>query len=229
MSALRKLALLLILLAPLAARAQDLLPNGGLEDWADATAVQESTRRENGVPDLKLDTAAQWPRWWAFGWQAQERGAQCTGEIARDETVRHGGKYSVRMTNRSASDITLLYYRPEVWIGHPDRLPIKPNMRYLLRWWVKGQDVETGAGTALMLGFFLSQPPGGPEYRTNFGETGNLPRGTFDWQPRQVTFVTGPEAKWLGFSLQLRGCKGTAWYDDAELIEDLPVTPVDVY
>ena len=81
-----------------------------------------------------------------------------------------------------------------------------------------------------MLGFYpLAAPPAARSTASTSARPATSPAAPFDWQPRQVTFVTGPEAKWLGFSLQLRGCKGTAWYDDAELLEDLPVTPVDVY
>ena len=229
--------LLLLLLLPTLAHAQpapppatvSVLPNGDLSDWADLSAVQPGALRENHIADLKFDTGGQWPRFWDFAWEGQERGAVCSGEVARDETVTHGGKDSVRLTNHSNADITLLAYRPEVWIGQPGRLPIKPNMRYVLRWWVKGKDIPENAGTALMLGSFGAQPPGGPERRVNVGEPVSPPHGTFDWQQREVRFVTTPDAKWFSFTLQLRDCTGTCWYADAELIEDIPVTPVPTY
>ena len=69
----------------------------------------------------------------------------------------------------------------------------------------------------------------GQTYRTFSSENWPLPQGTFDWQQRQLTFITDSYARSVMFSLQLRWATGTIWYDDMEL-EDLgPVVPVDTY
>ena len=55
------------------------------------------------------------------------------------------------------------------------------------------------------------------------------PVGTFDWQPRQLVFITDPYARWAGFTFQLRWATGTVWYDDVELVDLGPVVHVETY
>ena len=69
----------------------------------------------------------------------------------------------------------------------------------------------------------------GHTYRTFASEGSSLPRGTFDWQQRQLTFVTDAHVRSAIFSFQLRWATGIVWYDNVEL-EDLgPVVPVDTF
>ena len=69
----------------------------------------------------------------------------------------------------------------------------------------------------------------GRTYQTFAGEGSPLPRGTFPWQQRQLTFITDAYARSAIFSFQLRWATGIVWYDDVE-IEDLgPVVPVDTF
>jgi hypothetical protein len=56
-----------------------------------------------------------------------------------------------------------------------------------------------------------------------------LPKGTFDWQRRQLVFITDAYARSISFTLQLRWTTGTVWYDDVELVDLGPVVNVDTY
>lgn len=105
---------------------------------------------------------------------------------------------------------------------------ILPNRRYVVRWWVKGARVENAdAGPILMMNVVSAKQ--GQTYRTFASEGSPLPRGTFDWQQRQLIFITDAYARSIAFSFQLRWATGVVWYDDVEL-EDLgPVVPVDTF
>ena len=124
-------------------------------------------------------------------------------------------------------DITVLQYSSEQ-ADAAGRPAIRPNRRYAVRWWVKGDRVENAdAGPILMLNVVSTRQ--GRTYRTFAAENMPLPRGTFDWQQRRLTFITDADARSAAFSFQLRWATGVVWYDDVE-IEDLgPVTPVDTY
>lgn len=208
-----------------AAFAQDLIENGGFENWAPLDANRARGDRQNLVlipPNLG-------PAGWIPIHERTKAPGQ-TATIAMDEQVKHGGARSVRIENRDMRDVTLVMYSTEPFAKRPDDpRNIRPNRRYRMRWWVKGENVrEDGTGPILMM-FVTSEKDGKPG-RANASEPGgSLPEGTFDWQQRQFVFITDENAKWAAFTLQLRWTTGTIWYDDVELIDAGPVVQVKTY
>lgn len=127
------------------------------------------------------------------------------------------------MENGDPRDITVLQYSTE-----RSTPTIIPNRRYAIRWWVKGEQVVNGdAGPILMMNVIRTKE--GQTYRTFSAESRPLPEGTFDWQQRQLTFITDAYAQSAMFSFQLRWATGTIWYDDVELEDLVPVVPLDTY
>jgi len=120
-------------------------------------------------------------------------------------------------------------YSTERFAARPDDPHnIHPNRRYALRWWVRGRDIDpAGTGPILMMDIYSAK--GGKTYRTFVSEETPLPKGTFDWQRRELVFITDAYARSISFTLQLRWTTGTAWYDDVELVDLGPVVNVDTY
>jgi hypothetical protein len=206
-----------------AAKPGALVLNGGFEHWS---PLSPERQREAMVKNVVLAADHLAPDGWIPG---RELGKQekLTGKIFPDKVVKHSGQFSARLENADPRDITVLEYSTEraAARGEP---AILPNRRYAVRWWVKGQGVENAdAGPILMMNVISAQH--GQTYRTFAAESWPLPRGTFDWQRRQLTFITDAHARSVAFSFQLRWATGVIWYDDVEL-EDLgPVVPVETY
>ena len=192
-----------------------IVENGGFEVWR---ALSPDIARQDGVKSVQLDPPGLAPAGWIPGREAY-KDQRPTATMVRDETVRHGGRCSVRIENRDMRDIAYVLYSTEPFAGKPgDPRNIRPNRRYVLRWWVKGQDVDAaGTGPILMM-HVLSMLDGKPR-RDDTYEQSPLPKGTFDWQAREHRFVTGPAARWIVLTLQLRWTTGTVWYDDVELVD----------
>jgi len=208
-----------------AAARPNLLANGGFEEWGtlDAnTAQREDVRNVDLVP----------PGTAPVGWipsRELTRDQTRTATITMDEETKHSGARSVRIDNRDMKDIALVQYSTERYAADPDDPHnLRPNRRYKVRWWVKGENVEPSGTGPIMMMFYQSQKDG--EWsRTNAYERDPRPNGTFDWEQRQFTFVTDEHAKWGAFTFQLRWTTGTLWYDDVELVDLGPVVHVETY
>ena len=199
--------------------------NGGFEVWE---PLDPRTAGMDGVKCLKLMPESQRPKAWTpFTEDTRER--HMTGTVAMDEGVRRSGQRSVRIENGLMTDICGVSYSTEQFIGNPDDpRNIKPNRYYLLSWWVKGENVKAGTGPIMM----MCQMGGKDDKlkRADSYEIGvPLPLGTFDWQRRQFTFITGDDVRWAAFSFQLRWATGTIWYDDITLLDAGPVVKVETY
>jgi len=203
----------------------NLILNGGFEEW---TALAPNVVRRETVKNLRLAPPDLAPTGWV---PAREvvRGQGPTAVLARDDKVKHSGAYSVRIENRAMRDITYVFYSTHGFAKRRhDARNIRPNRRYLLRWWVKGKDIAPSGTGPLMMMFYMSRRQG-KWYRTNAHERMPVPKGTFDWRQTHFVFVTGPRARWATFTFQLRWTTGTVWYDDVELIDRGPVVPVETY
>jgi len=204
----------------------NMIVNGGFEQWAPLdsnTAKREDVGRVNLVP----------PGLAPVGWlpvRELVKGQARTGTLAMDEKVRHSGARSVRIENGDMRDITYVMYSTERFAGRPDDPHnIRPNRRYLVRWWVKGENIAPdGRGPILMMHCLSVKD--GKSYRTDSSEPGDtLPKGTGDWQRREFAFITDEYAKWATFTFQLRWTTGTVWYDDVEMFDSGPVVHVKTY
>jgi hypothetical protein len=199
----------------------NLLVNGGFEGWQalDANSVQRPQ-----VRNVQLTPAGQSPLGWTPG-REPSKNTQPTGTIALDEQVHHGGRRSVRLENRDMRDITYVQYSTEQGdAAHR----LQPNRRYALRWWVKAEQVDA-RGTGPMMMMYTVSAHAGKTWRTNEAEPSPLPKGTFDWQRRELVFVTDAHTQFAVFNLQLRWATGTAWYDDIELVDLGPAVQVETY
>ena len=237
---------LAFLFVALAAHAQEngspsanMVENGGFEEWGPLdpnAAKREDVSRVNLIP----------PGFAPAGWLPVRefvKGQGRTGTMAMDEKVRHSGARSVRIENGDMRDITYVLYSTERFAGRPDATlrssaslrstsdphNIRPNRRYLVRWWVKGENIAPdGTGPILMMHYMSVKD--GKSYRTDASEAGDtLPKGSFDWQHREFTFITDEYAKWAAFTLQLRWTTGAVWYDDVEMFDTGPVVLVKTY
>jgi hypothetical protein len=141
----------------------NLILNGGFERWA---ALAPSVASRETVKNLRLVPPDLAPTGWS---PAREvvRGQGPTAVVARDDKVKHSGSYSVRIENRAMRDITYVSYSTEGSAKRPgDPRNIRPNRRYLLRWWVRGQKVEPSGAGPLMMMYYMSRKQG-QWYRTN--------------------------------------------------------------
>ena len=208
-----------------AASPRNLLENGGFETWH---PLDPNLIRQVKAAGLRLEPAGLAPAGY-LPWREAYNDQQPTAALALDEKIRHGGKRSVRIENRDMRDITLVRYSTERFAARPDDPHnIRPNRRYALRWWVSGRDIDpAGTGPILMMDVYSATK--GKTYRTFVSEETTLPKGTFDWQRRQLVFITDAYARSISFTLQLRWTTGTVWYDDVELVDLGPVVNVDTY
>ncbi len=204
----------------------NLLANGGFEEWAALTP--EAAQRDD-VRNVDLLPPGQAPRDWLPLRELARDHTAHTGSIALDEAIAHSGRRSVRLENRDRRDISVVLTSTEALASQPDAPGnIRPNRRYRVRWWVRGENVDAdGAGPILML-YVMSQPDGQWQ-RRDAAEHGPLPHGSFDWQRREFVFITDQAARWLCINLQLRWTTGRIWYDDVELLDLGPVVAVPTY
>ncbi len=154
--------------------------NGGFEEWGSGNS----------------------PASWTWGVSG---GAAAS--LARDEEVRHGGRYSVRLSSQSE-------YGAHVYGGLSQRIGgLKPRTRYCIRVWTKGASVGVcwlGGGV-------------GWETRAIF------PEGTFDWQVVECAFETGADETAWDFRLNVDSITEALWIDDVtiEEVKGIPGVVVD--
>ena len=203
----------------------NLLENGGFETWS---KLDPNTARQPEIAGLRLEPAGSAPT----GWQPCRetfKDQQPTAALALDEKVKHSGQRSVRIENRDMRDITYVRCSTERFAAHPeDPRNVRPNRRYAIRWWVRGREIDS-AGTGPILMMQVHSTNRGKAYGTPASEETSLPKGSFDWQPREFVFITDPYARWISFTLQLRWTTGTVWYDDVELVDLGAVVNVETY
>ena len=204
---------------------KDLLENGGFETWG---KLDPNAARQAETAALRLEPADSAPAGWV-PCRESYKDQQPTATLALDETVKHSGKRSVRIENRDMRDITYVRYSTERFAARrEDPHNLRPNRRYAIRWWVRGQEIDpAGTGPILMMHIYSTKE--GKTYGTPAAEETERPKGTFDWQPREFVFITDPYARWITFTLQLRWTTGTVWYDDVELVDLGPVVNVETY
>ncbi len=124
---------------------------------------------------------------------------------ARSDTVAHSGGKSV-MT-------TVLEGASPSWVQFGRTFTVQPGSRYVMRCWVKGENIE---GSQYGAGFYAHIGPSGNVGRDPKNEWGNV--GTFDWKQIEMTGVVPDDANTMNFGTVMHATKGTAWFDDVELL-----------
>ncbi len=124
---------------------------------------------------------------------------------ARSDTVAHSGGKSV-MT-------TVLEGASPSWVQFGRTFTVQPGSRYVMRCWVKGENIE---GSQYGAGFYAHIGPSGNVGRDPKNEWGNV--GTFNWKQIEMTGVVPDDANTMNFGTVMHATKGTAWFDDVELL-----------
>jgi hypothetical protein len=208
-----------------AAAGQGIIENGGFEVWR---ALSPAWAAQEGVKSLRLVPPGFAPAAWLPLREAYKN-QQPTATVAMDEKVKHSGRRSLRIENRDMRDISYVQYSTEPSAAQPgDPRNIRPGRRYAVRWWVKGERVNP-AGTGPILMMHVLSVKNGEAHRDDSYEQSPLPTGSFDWQPREFRFTTGPSARWIVLTFQLRWTTGTIWYDDVELVDLGEYVEVETY
>lgn len=127
---------------------------------------------------------------------------------SRSDTVAHSGKKSV-MT-------TVLPGAVPSWVQFGKTFTVQPGSRYVMRCWVKGENIE---GSKYGAGFYAHIGPQGNVGRNPKNTWGNL--GTFDWKQIEMTGVVPDDANTMNFGTVMHATSGTAWFDDVELLFEI--------
>lgn len=182
----------------------NLVANSSFEEWQVPEKIaQPAFEMPDGVP-------VGWTAWQSAYETANNSNFEIKGAIFKDEQVKHNGKSSLRIENGLTTDITEVY----------QLFPVLKNTKYLVRFWVKGEDIlpntKDGVGVIVWATF-------GPKkhfwtLQRAFHKIPKKRTGTFDWQLVEFTVDTDSEAELMKVAVQLRRAKGKAWYDEVEVL-----------
>lgn len=138
-------------------------------------------------------------------WRASTWGGEAT--FAVDDQVAHSGQHSLRIHSQNGADVS--------W---SQEVIVEPHTRYALRVWIKTEQLDARRSMGAFANLHQLQME---------GKTPAL-QSTNDWQRMESVFDSGPHKRLLvnmtfgGWGL----AKGTAWWDDVELIDLTPPRPV---
>lgn len=196
--------------------ARNVLLNGGFEDCVKVHTQWRNFWHKRGVKFVSQLV----PRHWTFLWSSIYKDVTPHSSFALDDGVARTGKFSIRLTNGAPTDIAEVAYVAGGQLPTGEQwMPCKPNMRYRLRFWVKGEGISRAGGIIVWCN---TAPKGAPNpwaaQRTHAFAFKEL-RGTFDWQRKWFDFCTNADDGLIRIVLQLRLCTGTVWIDDVELLE----------
>ncbi|MCR4576110.1 MAG: DUF4091 domain-containing protein [Lentisphaeria bacterium] len=124
---------------------------------------------------------------------------------ARSDTVAHSGRKSVMTTVLDGANPS--------WVQFGRSFAVQPDSRYVMRCWVKGENIE---GSKYGAGFYAHIGPSGNVGRDPKNAWFNT--GTFDWKQIEMTGVVPDDANTMNFGTVMHATKGTAWFDDVELL-----------
>ena len=200
--------LLAAALNPLLAQ-ENLLTNGGFEEWRTTKLGPNAVNFENGEVPL--------------GWISSIRPDEQSDPralVAKDVSVKHGGEASVRLEPVEGVPVSIAMRSNKTW--HPAPVAVEAGKKYVVRGWVKGENlvtVDPKGKKVLRADVVLGD--GGDFFRQNntnrqvpkyFGE-----EGTSDWTPFQFEFETSPDEVTLWFTIYFQGT-GKIWLDDLEIV-----------
>jgi len=199
--------LLVAALNPLLAQ-ENLLTNGGFEEWGNPQLGPNAVNFENGEVPL--------------GWISSIRPDDQSDPralVAKDVSVKHGGEASVRLEPVEGVPFSIAMRGNKRWLPAP--VAVEPGKKYVVRGWVKGENLVTVDPKRKVLRAVVSLGDGGDFFRQDnknryvpafFGE-----EGTSDWTPFQFEFETSPDEVTLWFAISFQGT-GKIWLDDLEIV-----------
>ena len=195
--------------------AQDnLLSNGGFEEWGNPTLGQFAVNFENGEV----------PRGWISDRRPDDQ-SEPLALVAKDVSVKHGGEASVRLEPVEGVPVVIALRSNKTW--HPAPVAVEPGKKHIVRGWVKGENLVAVDPKGKVLRAVVVLGDGGDFFAQDakkryvpgfFGE-----EGTSDWIPFQFEFETSPDEVTLFFMIRFQGT-GKIWLDDLEIVP-LPDQP----
>ena len=213
-------AILLLASGPvsLGAEPSNVLENGGFEEWdANYQPPKLPPQYAKMVPRT-VDNLE--PTGWTIQAHApyeNQKGDNpdfpVTVTISRDDKTRHGGAFSVKITNGADTDIGSISCGP---------FQVLPNQTYTFKAWFKMDDVnpnpKPGDGVGVSFWFAESPVSTGATEVTRTARQPESNKGTVDWQEFDYTFTTKDSTHFLALNAQLRRASGTVWLDDLILV-----------
>jgi uncharacterized membrane protein YgcG len=182
----------------------NLVPNPGLERWADWTPVSPTDPKPTIVGGRVPD---------GYNYEIEAYETKTTPNFpitvtyVRDDEVKHGGDYSVKITNASLTDIGGLV---------TPQIAVYPNTTYKVKFWYKGDSIVLNQGDGAGAIFWVNEG-NAADFNKDLIITGHGPdpkSGTFDWTPYEVTFTTAKTTGKVQLVGQLRRATGSLWLDD---------------
>jgi hypothetical protein len=183
---------------------QNLITNGGFEGWGPVAPSKRTPTALDGAP----------LGWW-IDKEALETGAtpdfEIKATVARDAKIKHGGECAVRMTSELTTDIVSLVFPP---------VPVKANTAYMVRCWLKGENIVRNPVNSVGVGVWLSTGPAKDfwAHQAHIVKSPTPNTGTFDWTRYEFRLETPATAEMLKFTVQMRRASGTVWVDDVEIV-----------
>jgi len=204
-------------------RASDnLLPNGGFEEWEPASEDISKLLTKYGteLPGGEV------PVRWTIG-QSIRDGSDSPPEVksvfARDEEIVKEGLYSVRIEKNNNIYAMGAATRGSSW--NPSPFEIEPGKSYVLRGWIRGENLESAQSSpGTFRGIIAKSPDGffsaGTERRNVAVKLPEI--GTFDdWTEFELRFEMKPEetACYFGFEFA-KPLTGKIWLDGLTLTQE---------
>lgn len=133
--------------------------------------------------------------------------------IAPDRLQKHGGDCSAKIENTEQEQTGAIGLR---------QIPVEPNTKYLVRVWIKGEDIAVDKdprhGAVVWVKYGPEQDFWQSPLTASKLFVPETRDGTFPWTKFEFTFDTPEGIALLRVTLQLRRATGTVWFDDLEVI-----------
>lgn len=137
-----------------------------------------------------------------FGWKFHRADGKM--DISSDSSVKRSGNRSMRVTFKN-------YIGVEA--ANPAQLvAVQPNTAYVLRFWVRGENLKSGGPPLIQIINANDDVP--------LGSSQPFDGGTFDWQERVLAFITPSNCEGIVIRTNRVYCgdscpiSGILWYDD---------------
>ena len=154
---------------------------------------------QQGTPDLVVNGSfeavdeAGMPVGWS-NWLKEFPEPNC---ISVDETIAHSGRRSLKISHRQPTSYSMM----------SQQVDFEPNRSYIITGWIKGDDIQPGAG-AMLARLYIGKEGGGTfKVSRTFSDT-------FDWSFIEIGPFPVETRTWLTLIPYLHHSTGTVWFDD---------------
>ena len=204
----------------------NLLLNGGFEEWIPQNSNMRDFMPRSFVTGVTEDSDV--PSQWIVTQMGRVLPDGYTPEMAtfaKDETEKHSGSTSLRVEKKDAETALSIGSRSDDGDWHPNPIAVEPGRRYMLRGWVKADNIQVTEGVTGYVDLRLASA------QKDFFSPGTDRRavsvkipdqdGLSDWSQVEVPFETKENEMALYIAISLpKGVTGTLWVDDFTLTEE---------